>query len=230
MHRFRREAKYAAWYDQEGRQYSVNPFRKIRHPQQSSPIAAQSLDQSPSGDVVPSGIRRANTLPEHLTTSIEHQPLTRAQSLPNSKTKDDTLSDLVDEARKEAFSTTLSNTITSHSPYGEEKPRPRQKFKNMFKRHLETDNYVGESHNVPKVKFTAAGQFRDIFFSSWINILLLAIPAGITVRYVIGYSVVTFVVNFIATIPLVLLVGYAADELQLRAGLTLGNLINVTAR
>lgn len=81
-----------------------------------------------------------------------------------------------------------------------------------------------------KFEITAASQFRTVFLNSWVNVLLLAVPAGFAVRYSLGYSIATFVVNFVAGIPLVLLVGLGADEIQVRVGITLGSLINVSAR
>lgn len=42
------------------------------------------------------------------------------------------------------------------------------------------------------------GQMRAILLNSWINVLLVLVPAGFAVRYVFGPSLPTFVVNFLA--------------------------------
>ncbi|EFE29645.1 membrane bound cation transporter, putative [Trichophyton benhamiae CBS 112371] len=77
-------------------------------------------------------------------------------------------------------------------------------------------------------QFTVAGQLRATLFSSWINILLVAAPAGIIMYYLKVNSVAVFVVNFIAIVPLAAMLGYGTEEIAMRTGETVGGLLNAT--
>ncbi|KAH0543029.1 hypothetical protein FGG08_002637 [Glutinoglossum americanum] len=79
-----------------------------------------------------------------------------------------------------------------------------------------------------KPKYVFWGQIRATLFSSWINVLLVFVPAGIIVNYIHLSPIVVFIVNFIAIIPLAAMLSYAAEELALRLGETLGGLLNAT--
>ncbi|KAK1756594.1 putative Ca2 /H antiporter VCX1 [Echria macrotheca] len=78
--------------------------------------------------------------------------------------------------------------------------------------------------------FTVANQLRRVFFSSWLNILLLAAPAGIALHFAqfSAAPIATFVVNAAALMPLSVMLSFATDEVALRAGNTIGGLLNVT--
>ncbi|KAK3906881.1 Sodium/calcium exchanger protein-domain-containing protein [Staphylotrichum tortipilum] len=81
----------------------------------------------------------------------------------------------------------------------------------------------------PREPFTVRNQIQRTLFSSWINLLLLAAPAGIIVNYIHSVSrVVVFVVNFIAIVPLAALLGFATEEIALRTGETVGGLLNAS--
>ena len=58
--------------------------------------------------------------------------------------------------------------------------------------------------------------------------LLLAIPVGFMVNYFYVNSITIFIVNFIAIIPLTIMLSYATKEIALRAGNTLNSLLNAT--
>ncbi|KAF1821572.1 calcium/proton exchanger [Dissoconium aciculare CBS 342.82] len=70
-------------------------------------------------------------------------------------------------------------------------------------------------------------QLRAVF-GSWINILLVAVPAGIALSHTGVNSIVVFCVNFIAIIPLAALLSYATEELALYVGEVLGGLLNAS--
>lgn len=53
--------------------------------------------------------------------------------------------------------------------------------------------------------------------SSWINVLVVFIPLGIASHFVWN-STVTFILNFIAIIPLAKLLGFATEDIALRTG------------
>jgi Ca2+:H+ antiporter len=81
----------------------------------------------------------------------------------------------------------------------------------------------------PKEPYTVGNQLRRTLLNSWINVLLVAAPAGIGLNFAPGVSkIVVFVVNFIAIIPLAAMLSFATEEIALRTGETLGGLLNAT--
>jgi len=60
--------------------------------------------------------------------------------------------------------------------------------------------------------------------------LLLAVPVSFMVNYLYANSITIFIVNFIAIIPLAIMLSYATKEIALRAGNILGGILNVTFR
>ncbi|KAL1643676.1 hypothetical protein SLS58_004691 [Diplodia intermedia] len=70
--------------------------------------------------------------------------------------------------------------------------------------------------------------FKHVVFGSWVNILLLAVPAGFAVNYAHLNGIIVFVVNFIAIVPLAGMLSYATEELAMHIGETLGGLLNAS--
>lgn len=64
---------------------------------------------------------------------------------------------------------------------------------------------------------TAAQGLVSLLKSSWLNILLICIPFGWASHF-IWTPTTTFVLNFIAIIPLAKLLGFATEEIALRTG------------
>ncbi|KAI1431206.1 Calcium/proton exchanger [Xylaria sp. CBS 124048] len=87
----------------------------------------------------------------------------------------------------------------------------------------DSDSIIG-----PKNDFTLKNQIQRTVFSSYINILLLAAPAGIALWALKVPGPAVFVVNFIAIIPLAALLSESTEQVALRTGETLGGLINAT--
>ncbi|KAK1998964.1 calcium/proton exchanger [Colletotrichum falcatum] len=99
----------------------------------------------------------------------------------------------------------------------EEREKPKKRKSGLIK------------HVEPKMPFTVANQLQRTLLSSYINILILAAPAGIAISYVGSVNkIAVFVVNFIAIIPLAAMLGFATEEIALRTGETLGGLLNAT--
>ncbi|KAF9142713.1 hypothetical protein BG015_000696 [Linnemannia schmuckeri] len=67
-----------------------------------------------------------------------------------------------------------------------------------------------------------------VLLSSKINILLVFIPVGIASGHVGWSDVTTFILNFIAIIPLAKLLGFITEEISLRLGENLGALLNAS--
>jgi hypothetical protein len=92
-----------------------------------------------------------------------------------------------------------------------------------------TPKFLHETRNSLRRKpFTLSNQLRATVFNSWINLLLIAAPAGIAVHFVNISPVAVFVINFIAIIPLAALLSYATEEIAIRASDTVGSLLNAT--
>ncbi|KAK7511056.1 vacuolar calcium ion transporter-like protein /H(+) exchanger [Phyllosticta citriasiana] len=89
-----------------------------------------------------------------------------------------------------------------------------------------------ERHDTSKTRkkphITPWTQFKHVVFGSWVNILLLAVPAGFAVNYAHLNGIIVFVINFIAIIPLAGMLSYATEELALHIGETLGGLLNAS--
>ncbi len=117
--------------------------------------------------------------------------------------------------QSQVTATTDTSTSTAAEPVPEtEKPKKQRTF---FK------------HITPKEPFTVRNQIQRTLFGSWINLLLLAAPAGIAINYVPSVSrVAVFVVNFIAIVPLAATLSFATEEIALRTGETVGGLLNAT--
>ncbi|KAI8333388.1 calcium/proton exchanger [Chlamydoabsidia padenii] len=67
----------------------------------------------------------------------------------------------------------------------------------------------------------------SIVRSSWLNPLVVFIPFGI-VSHFVWSPTVTFILNFIAIVPLAKLLGYATEDISLRVGEVLGGLLNAS--
>lgn len=99
----------------------------------------------------------------------------------------------------------------------DEREKPKKKKTGLI-RHVE-----------PKTPFTVGNQLQRTLLNSWINILILAAPAGIAISYLSSVNkIAVFVVNFIAIIPLAAMLGFATEEIALRTGESLGGLLNAT--
>ena len=79
-------------------------------------------------------------------------------------------------------------------------------------------------------RFTLAGQLRATVFSSWLNLLLLFIPAGFAVKYARCSAATVFSLNFLAIIPSNMMVSIAIEEIGYRIGDLLCALLNTTFR
>ena len=77
-------------------------------------------------------------------------------------------------------------------------------------------------------RFTVASQLRATILNSWINVLILAAPAGIALHLIKANPIAIFVVNFVAIIPLAAMLSYATEEIALRTGETIGGLLNAS--
>lgn len=69
---------------------------------------------------------------------------------------------------------------------------------------------------------------KEILFASWINVLLIFVPVGITVQFMGVSPNIVFAMNAIAIIPLAGSLSYATECVASEMGDTVGSLMNVT--
>ncbi|CAO3618913.1 unnamed protein product [Mucor fragilis] len=83
-----------------------------------------------------------------------------------------------------------------------------------------------KSAKAPRKISTKEG-FMAIVKSSWINVLLVFVPIGIASHFVWSPTI-TFIMNFLAIVPLAKLLGFATEDIALRTGEIIGGLLNAT--
>ena len=91
-----------------------------------------------------------------------------------------------------------------------------------------TEKQSSSFFNKDPKKYTCASQLRATFFNSWVNVLLIFVPVGIAVKATGVSDVATFVVNFVAIIPLAGMLSFATEEIAERTGETIGGLLNAS--
>ena len=69
---------------------------------------------------------------------------------------------------------------------------------------------------------------KAILFSSWINVLLVFVPAGIAVQIAHLNPIIIFAMNAVAIVPLAGLLSHATESVASEMGDTVGSLMNVT--
>ncbi|KAL4874104.1 hypothetical protein BDV12DRAFT_159065 [Aspergillus spectabilis] len=233
MHIYKSQARNLAWYDQEGEPTTHNPFKKFRRsPRRTNSIQLESrLTPFPTAGAVPPSqeVQRNKEMRDGLGGPIHPDTF-----------PPDTATTVGSGARPESMEKAEQEPSTSSNepinltdrglPNGESngKPRKRKGFLGMGRRSDTEDRAVSEEEPKDRQRFTAVGQFKATVLNSWINILLLAVPAGIALNYVDVDPVAVFVVNFIAIVPLAAMLSFATEEIALRTGETIGGLLNAT--
>jgi Ca2+:H+ antiporter len=74
---------------------------------------------------------------------------------------------------------------------------------------------------------TAIQGLMSIVRSSWLNVLLIFVPLGWASNFV-WPPTVTFILNFVAIVPLAKLLGNITEDISLRTGEIIGGLLNAT--
>lgn len=67
-----------------------------------------------------------------------------------------------------------------------------------------------------------------VLTSNYVNVLLVFVPAGIVLGVLNVSPTATFIVNFLAIVPLAALLSFATEELSVKLGQTIGGLMNAT--
>lgn len=102
----------------------------------------------------------------------------------------------------------------------------------LLARHFKTSNgvYLWDDDARPFVKWPAyfGLKVQQTLTSNYVNVFLVFVPLGI-VSGAVGWSpAATFILNFLAIIPLASLLSFATEELSAKLGQTLGGLLNAT--
>ena len=117
-------------------------------------------------------------------------------------------------------SPTSSTAVIHTHPSTSSTPPPTQQ---------KTDNisiYSEKQSKGPK-KISTRDGLMVIVKSSWVNVLLVFVPIGIASHFVWSPTI-TFIMNFLAIIPLAKLLGFATEDIALRTGEIIGGLLNAT--
>ncbi|RDL39905.1 putative Ca2+-transport (H+ exchange) protein [Venustampulla echinocandica] len=219
----RRAARKEAWYGD-----SMNPFRKISRaatvptPGVDRDIeAAQGVeDETPLSNVQTEPMPRASNINDYNDTVEELKPhgqpaqdqvLERRGSEPQSGT---TAVEKQSTHRMRRGAKFWQRNKDAAEGQDEDKPKKRPWYKGKILAHKEP--------------FTVRNQLSRTILGSWVNILLLAAPAGIALNYAKVDGKAIFVVNFIAIIPLAGMLSFATEEIALHVGESLGGLLNAT--
>jgi Ca2+:H+ antiporter len=183
---------------------------------EGQPLAPASTEPTPPKTSGSNGQESAATRPETGESSAELRPsnVKAEEQGHGAVTGPPTITQGVLRQRTSGAREPSSSEATAEHAQETEKPKKSRTF---FK------------HLTPKEPFTVRNQIQRTLFNSWLNILLLAAPAGIAINYVPSVNrVAVFVVNFIAIVPLAAMLGFATEEIALRTGETLGGLLNAT--
>ena len=251
--KYRRQAKFAAWYDDPADESSAipikNPFRKYKAPSGRKHDVENNAEEgrlqhvlSDTGDYRPSNQAEdfqgtspvhANTMPftnstetRRLKTSQPDGPFQEEYEEPSHGPKD---SGSTSDTAKESENGGIHNQEGHHT-----KGSKGAKYihgitdKLHHKKTEQDEKEEADPSAKSKQKFTAMGQFRATVLNSWINILLIMSPVGIAVYYAHVNPIAVFVINFIAIIPLAAMLSYATEEIALRTGEVLGGLLNAS--
>lgn len=227
MHTIKSRARHTAWKTTKGSQ-SWNPWaRKISHtgdslydeenPRESSESQhSRAHSEACAADHVEMGrMDGASNGPTHASTM---PPPSRDSNQPLHVTTNNLNGGEVKDSSASTDATLFKRRSNKDSEEQEEKP--------ALGRHASTRSSKSRKRKQPVI--TPWTQFKHVVFGSWVNILLLAVPAGFAVNYAHLNGIIVFVVNFIAIVPLAGMLSYATEELALHIGETLGGLLNAS--
>ncbi|KAJ5123585.1 hypothetical protein N7448_009682 [Penicillium atrosanguineum] len=213
---YRRQARNLAWYDDDGEPSSHNPFKKFRRRPQRTRSINMELQQNN---------RASRSLGDLSHDTDRRRSFTRDIGGPEHAGTFPPESAGSDQYTNGPEPSTLSQEPINVSRSAEESDKPRKRgFKfGRSETQTEPDDEKGEMPT-----FTVASQLRATILNSWINVLILAAPAGIALYAIKANPIAIFVVNFIAIIPLAAMLSYATEEIALRTGETIGGLLNAS--
>ncbi|KAI8967429.1 Sodium/calcium exchanger protein-domain-containing protein [Mycotypha africana] len=130
--------------------------------------------------------------------------------------------------------TTLTSKSSISSSIPSQQPQPTSiKSENLSVVNTNAMNEISSAEEKEGISFvnskriTIVEGLMKIIKSSWVNVLLIFVPFGMASHF-IWSPTVTFILNFLAIIPLAKLLGYATEDIALRTGEIIGGLLNAT--
>ncbi|TXT06070.1 hypothetical protein VHUM_03543 [Vanrija humicola] len=92
----------------------------------------------------------------------------------------------------------------------------------------ETSPLLGAQHSHHSERFNFLASSKHLLLSSWLNLLLIAVPVSLIAEHLEWSATARFVTSFVAIVPLAKLLGDATEQLSMKLGQTLGGLLNAT--
>ena len=92
----------------------------------------------------------------------------------------------------------------------------------------EGGNYSDDARPYVKWPATFLAKTYETLISNPVNVLLIFVPLGIISANVGWGATPTFILNFLAIVPLASLLSFATEELSAKLGQTLGGLLNAS--
>ncbi|RWA10408.1 hypothetical protein EKO27_g4696 [Xylaria grammica] len=197
----------------------LNPFGQIdyKKPARANTYDTAERGEAPGSDATPH-LQHAVTAPDVLQTQ-DRQPTHTSEDADRTAQGDEIY---------DSQATTTVSPVATHDSQGTR----RRKGPGDPSGDSRPDNTGAPEEDdepkSPKGHFTFKNQIQRTLFSTPINFLLLAAPAGIALWALKIPGPAVFIVNFIAIIPLATLLSDATEQVALRTGETLGGLINAT--
>jgi Ca2+:H+ antiporter len=183
--KYRREARFLSWYDDEGEPSSHNPFKKFRSNRRNSSVE-NGLRVKSAGDIrswTERERRRGLGLggpPAHPNTFPSKMPGTD-QTKQQQQQQPDKIAESDKPGDSEQSHGHESNEISSSTYQLDEvtlRQRQRKKTLDLSESSYSAKDTASLQPPADQRKFTAIGQLRATLFNSWINLLLVAAPAG----------------------------------------------------
>lgn len=121
------------------------------------------------------------------------------------------------------------NTSSGQAPEtNEDNPNERTSLLSRPFRNSEGDYLWNDDRRYVNLPASFLHRTAQTLASNPVNILLVFVPLGIISAHVGWGATATFVLNFLAIVPLASLLSFATEELSVKLGQTLGGLLNAS--
>lgn len=110
-----------------------------------------------------------------------------------------------------------SSTAVMHSPPSASSTTTAPALSPLAHQKTVSSSIHSEKSSKRPRKISTKDGFMTIVKSSWVNVLLVFVPIGIASHFVWSPTI-TFIMNFLAIIPLAKLLGFATEDIALRTG------------
>lgn len=122
----------------------------------------------------------------------------------------------------------MNNALAGGSGNGSAEPDERTHLINRITTNEAGQPYHKDDRIWVRWPFYTSHIVYQTLASNYVNVLLVFVPLGILSGALDWGSTATFILNFVAIIPLASLLSFATEELSAKLGQTLGGLMNAT--